>query len=237
MDFIKFVSILDKKSLYLPTASRFSDKWEGAYPNSDSFSGLSPHNEHSDFRTNVIRKREEFKNHCFVSCWHVSDYESAAMWELYRNGDVSVALQSTYKSFKESINLKAYKATLPLLQFWFSKVNYIDYETETFEGHVAEIDITPFIHKRRSFEHEKEFRIIVQEPFSYDDRFNDSVKKFSLNAKSFDLKVEISTLIHKVYVSPNASESFWVLVKSVLKTYGYEKIEVVRTDLDKNPIY
>jgi hypothetical protein len=45
---------------------------------------------------------------------------------------------------------------------YFTKVKYIDYENERFEGPIPELGaLEPLFHKRKSYEHEKELRIIT----------------------------------------------------------------------------
>jgi hypothetical protein len=221
MDFTKFVSLLDQSALYLPSANMFNDNWEGSYPARDSFAKAGRERIAVDRLAKLVKDRENFKNRCFISCWHLSEYESAAMWMLYKSGDVGVAVQTTYGLLREAIGgIDAYRRSY---QLWFPKVIYIDYETETFEGHVAEVDITPFFHKRKSFEHEKEFRIIIT-----------SIKE---HGSGFKLKVSLSTLLSKVYISPNAPEWFKELVISVLQKYNLSSVPVHHTDLDKDPIY
>src|SRR5659263_439614 len=80
MDFTKFVSLLEKQSLYFARADKFSDPFEG------SFSKFNVQN-----RPNVYGVSEEnmkyysycgkkMRQYIFLNCWHLNEHESAAMW-------------------------------------------------------------------------------------------------------------------------------------------------------------
>lgn len=225
LDFTKFVSLLDKSALFLPNADAFEDKWEGSYPRRDSIFISTPEcttdPEKAKFVINIMNKRIDVKKRCYISCWHINKHESAAMWNLYAKSGFGIAIQTSYKSLRSAIgHIDQDDHTRWTV---FPKVIYLDYETETFEGAVAEEDITPFFHKRKSFEHENEFRIITLTRKSAG----------SGTAISVDLKI----LIEKIYVSPHSPEWLKHLVASVLSKYGYSSIPAFQSNLERNPIY
>ena len=225
LDFTKFVSMLDKAALFLPNADGFTDKWEGSYPKRDSILINTPecttNSDNAKVVPEIMKKRIDVKSRCYISCWHINKHESAAMWDLYAKSGFGLAIQTSYGSLRSAIG--------PIEQEdytrWtmFPKVLYMDYDTETFEGAVAEEDITPFFHKRKSYEHEKEFRIIT------------------LTRKSvgpgIELGIDLKIMIEKIYVSPHSPEWFKVLVASTLSRYGYSSIPAFQSDLERNPIY
>src|SRR5207247_223935 len=87
-----------------------------------------------------------------MNCWHMNEGESAAMWKLYTVTNESVCIQSTYRRLRD---------TLPEDQFAVSVVHYIDYESEWLpEGNL----MYPYVHKRRSFAHERELRALHFDP-------------------------------------------------------------------------
>lgn len=224
-DFTKFVSMLDKSSLFLPNADAFADKWEGSYPKRDSIIINTPEcttdPDKAKLVFDIMKKRVDVKARCYISCWHLNKHESAAMWDLYAKSGFGLAIQTSYKLLRSAIG--------PIDQNdytrWtvFPKVQYIDYETETFEGRVAEEDITPFFHKRKSYEHENEFRIITLARKSV--------------GPGIDIRVDLKVLIEKVYISPYSPEWFKSLVVSTLSRYGYSSIPAFQSDLERSPIY
>lgn len=39
----------------------------------------------------------------YISCWHMNEYESAAMWKLYAKSSDAIAIQTTFQKLCESI--------------------------------------------------------------------------------------------------------------------------------------
>ncbi len=91
----------------------------------------------------------------------------------------------------------------------------------------------PFMHKRKSFAHENEVRVIHQKyPTS---------KKGILFGKQNDkdgisVNVNLTLLIDKVYVAPTASTWYRNLLEEVLKKYVIDK-KVELSNLDEKPEY
>jgi hypothetical protein len=158
MDFTKLVSMLESQSLFLARADRLGDSFEGSYPLPTFNSRLPPPDDvPADEREayvlgvhhRAVANRQQPK-FMAVSCWHMNQYESAAMWRLYLKSDEGLAIQTRYATLREAV-------TDETISF-MGVVRYIDYEKQWFqEGNV----LTAFMHKRRSFEHEREVRIIV----------------------------------------------------------------------------
>jgi hypothetical protein len=41
--------------------------------------------------------------HTYLNCWHLNDYESAAMWDIYQRNNDAIAIQSTYTKLCNSL--------------------------------------------------------------------------------------------------------------------------------------
>ena len=143
------------------------------------------------------------------------------MWKLYLKSDEGIAIQSTFNCLKKCIIDD--EETV-----YIGKVKYIDYETEFINaGNMLE----PFVHKRKSFEHEKEIRaLIVKWPTAKEgfDMTKETIKDGLL------IKIDIEALIQKIYVAPNAPKWFSDLVKAVVNRYGYS-FDVIHSQLDSAP--
>ena len=83
-----------------------------------------------------------------------------------------------------------------------------------------------FVHKRKSYEHEKEVRAVV----------DIGLPEGSTNTTGLSVPVSIKELIENVYVSPNASEEFFYIVRSVIDKQNLD-LKLTKSDLDKNPLY
>lgn len=160
MDFAKFVSMLENGGLFFSRADLLGDPFEGS--NSRANLNLRPevaYKEAPPEFIEIVKKSRLDLSHflkwqrqwTLINCWHMNEYESAAMWKLYSSGDGTICIQSAEETLRRLLNQKAEVAT----------VQYIDYETEWIpEGNV----ITPFLRKRKSFEHERELRAIIWDP-------------------------------------------------------------------------
>lgn len=172
MDFTKFVSLLATDSLYFCRADLFSDPFEGSYPKKTiknrfieaDFQDIAFHEDSENLtafaealeaaqpdRLTKVRQKEretsdfnrQIRSWIYVSCWHANEYESEAMWKLYStNSNEAVAIQTDYNTLEEQLPKEAKLGV----------VQYIDYEKEWFPDGDA---LYPFMHKRKSFEHEK----------------------------------------------------------------------------------
>jgi hypothetical protein len=55
-----------------------------------------------------------------VSCWHMNEHESAAMWKLYSSSNEAVCIQSTYRRLRCSLEESV----------MIGEINYINYEMQ-----------------------------------------------------------------------------------------------------------
>lgn len=111
MDFTKLVSLIDSRCLYFTRADKFEDPFEGSLPKVNvAARAIAPPDLPERVRDSFIEmmnKRGEINRHwpryTAMNCWHMNDYESAAMWKLYLKSDEGIAIQSTYARLKKSI--------------------------------------------------------------------------------------------------------------------------------------
>ncbi|MFA1819553.1 DUF2971 domain-containing protein [Virgibacillus oceani] len=160
---------------------------------------------YSDFskREEIKSKRvyakfnEDVRAHSFVSCWHLNEYESAAMWDLYVKNNEGITIQSNLKRFKDS-----FKNTEESIMI--GQVKYIDFEKDSnYSNQGFELILT----KRLSFEHEKEIRAVYN--FT-------PIEKIKTNRHKIDhgknIKVDLVCLIENVYIAPAAPIYFTIFV-------------------------
>ena len=226
MDFTKFVSLLDQSSLFFCRADRFLDPFEGTYTQANSerrtqhYQDLNLSHEESkwylEYQQSFTKWAREWT---YISCWHANQYESAAMWNLYAKTEEAVAIETTYEKLAE---------VLPDNSF-LGIVQYIDYQTQWLpEGNTFH----PFLHKRRSFEHEREVRAVIQDLPLGDINTTD----IKLNDKlGYSAPLELNSLITTVHVSPTAPAWFTKLVTNIIAKYGL-KCAVNKSNLYVSPI-
>ena len=234
LDFAKFVDLLDRKALFFARGDSFHDPFEGSWTkkNFDSMTKAFKDSMPKAFKdlddTGVIQVRDFFKRmrkYTFLSCWHLSNHESAAMWELYSKSNEGVAIQSSISRLSGEL-----KKNYARHDLYISRVRYVDYSTFFMrEGDM----LAPFIHKRKSFEHEREVRAIVQQLPSSGGTIDWSIKP---PEKGIYISLDLNAIIETVYVSPTSPKWFKELVQSIMNTYGYN-ISVKQSRLSDDPIF
>lgn len=228
LDFTKFVSLLDRQALFFCRADKLSDPFEGSLSKANlelrrgNYERMpKPAQKIMDKRCNPSLK--EMKKLTCINCWHINEYESAAMWKLCLKSEEGVAVQSTIKRLKEILN--------KVDEIVIGKVEYINYCDEPVR---VEHPIFPFFDKRKSFEYERELRAVIQ---SLSVAFQDEIDKTEQEIGDGKyVSVNLDVLIEKIFVSPKAPKWFAELVKSVVARYNVSK-EVSQSSLSSDPIY
>ena len=122
---------------------------------------------------------------------------------------------------------------------FIGRISYVDYETICFP---ILNDFAPFLHKRKSSEHEKEVRAI-----NIDLPLPSSLLNPDIHIEPLDLskaihhfgayrKVDLSVLVNELIVAPHAEEWFLKLVKSIAVRYDLD-VPVVRSSLADTPVW
>ena len=226
LDFTKFVALLDRKALFFARADSFHDPFEGSWTKKNFDSMAKALKDLDD--TGAIQIRDFFRRirkYTFISCWHLSNHESAAMWELYLKSNEGIAIQSSINRLGEELK-KNYSRN----DLYISRVKYVDYSTFFMpEGNI----LAPFIHKRKSFEHEREVRAIIQQLPSSGGTIDWNIKP---PKNGINISVDLNAIIETLYVSPTSPKWFNELAKSIMSTYGYN-IPVKQSRLLDDPIF
>ena len=233
LEFTKFVSLLNTQALFFSRADKLPDPFEGSYPRTNielrpDYLSHIPKDKAVKLLTMFSTLSKEMRTFTFISCWHISNHESAAMWELYTHSAGGIAIQATFKRLRECFD------TSPEDNVYISEVKYIDYDIERMpEGDILNA-LSPYVHKRTSFAYEHELRAIIQkEPPIINNKFDFSQAPFDLGKY---VSVDLDILIEKIFVSPSAPEWFTALVHSVVDKYNLGK-EVIQSSMSKDPVY
>jgi len=219
MDFTKFVDILVTKKLHLTRVDKLAelgDKFEGSFLNrpEDGFTGISgpKHTARYD-----AEKDKDGRRFYYVNCWHGNDSESDAMWKLYVMGNQGVAIRTTVRQLKASLE----ESPEPI---WIAKVQYLyKYEWKNLPDN-------PTLHacrtKRKSFKHENEVRLIwLNKDAEHSQHAGKEGKK---------IQCDPSKLIEKVFLAPTTNPWFKPVIEDVLSKYNID-VEVVPSNLGCYP--
>lgn len=219
MDFSKLVNLLDSNAIFFSKTSSFRDPYEGSYSEidikriigKDISSNPNSKSDYDEKRQQLMRKSKLLLSLVGVSCWHLNDNESAAMWDLYlRSGD-GIAIKSNVNNLINSIDAD---------DVYYGQVQYIDYDREIASNNTYE----SLFYKRMSFSHENEFRLICFE----------SVEKPYFKSYGTLQKCDLNLLIDEIYVSPLAPGWVTDTVRSVIAKYNINK-PVIQSSLYNSP--
>jgi|WetSurMetagenome_2_1015567.scaffolds.fasta_scaffold510496_1 hypothetical protein len=227
MDFSKFYYLVSSKKLFFPRSDSFADPFEGSSPITNIKARQNDEDTPQANLDMISKLSKWFKQWVYITCWHENEHESAMMWRLYTQSNESIAIVTDFQTLADVLPDK----------FILGRVNYIDYETEQFPQDNV---LNPFIHKRKSFEHENEVRGVMNEIMN-------KVQEIPNNKKSQEvwpenplsgmpIDVDLLKLIKSVRVSPTASELFYNLVKDTIKQFGFD-FEIKKSNLYSDPIY
>ena len=220
LSFTKLFSLVATKTLFFSRAVTLADTFEGSYSKS-SFESWPVSNIPEEKQKEYALIHKHSRELTYINSWHMSEYESEAMWKLFsKNEEEGIALQSTLKRLNECF-------TNYPEDVYIGQVDYIDYQSHHIPGDKL---FRPFLHKRKSFEHEKEVRAIISK-FSKEGK-----KQKRVYDSGVYVPIALDVLIEKVYISPISSKWFHDLVHSVLDKYKTPK-KVVQSNLNEGPIY
>jgi hypothetical protein len=209
MDFAKFVSMLKTSALFFCLAENFDDEFEGSF----TFANLERRKLRDYDVSNETEFNRSMKSEFSLNCWHMNDGESAAMWDIYSAGDKAIAITSTYGRLRAALSK----------QYVIGAVNYIDYTTDIIpEGRVY----TPFFHKRKSFAHENELRVLA----------SGHTEGASIADGGLYASVDLSDLITAVYVSPKSPGWYREVVEEVVRRFGLI-FSVQQSSMDASAIF
>jgi hypothetical protein len=209
LDLSKFLDLLLSKKLFMSRSDKFEDQYEGTFsePTFEEIKKLAINN--PEFLNYYKTHREKVA----ISSWHINEYESFAMWQIFTQNSEGLAIQSTIgrlqKALKPETNLKQY----------IGQVNYIDYKKE----YIPFDDLFfPFLFKRKSFQYEREVRII-SDTSDTAITINDGIK----------INVDISQLIDKIYIHPKSENWYKNLVIELVSKLGFD-IAIEKSDLESD---
>ena len=209
LDLSKFLDLLMSKKLFMSRSDKFEDQYEGTFsePTFEEIKKLSINN--PDFLQFYKTHRERVA----ISSWHINEYESFAMWQIFTQNSEGLAIQSTIGRLQNALSPENnYK------QF-IGEVNYIDYKKE----YIPFDDMFfPFLFKRKSFQYEREVRIITDVAES----------KITLN-DGLKINVNIDQLIEKIYIHPKSENWYKNLVIELVKQLGFD-FAIEKSDLESD---
>jgi hypothetical protein len=209
LDLSKFVDLLLYRKLFMSRSDKFEDQYEGTFsePTFEEIRKLSVNN--PDF----LDYYKTHRQNVVISSWHINEYESFAMWQIFTQKSEGLAIQSTLGRLQGSLTAETeYEQHI-------GEVNYIDYKKEYIPFDNA---FFPFLFKRKSFQYEREIRII-SDMTPYNLKIDNGVK----------IDIEICRLIEKIYIHPKSENWYKNLVIELVKRLGFD-FTIEKSDLESD---
>jgi len=209
LDQSKFVDLLLYRKLFMSRSDKFEDQYEGTFsePTFEEIRKLSADN--PDFLDFYKTRRKNI----VVSSWHINEYESFAMWQIFTQKNEGLAIQSTLSRLQQAL---AHETTF---EQHIGEVNYIDYKKEYIP---FENSFFPFLFKRKSFVYEREIRIIT-----------DVTSHHLTIDNGLKIDIGIEHLIEKIYIHPKSENWYKNLVIELVKRLGFDFV-IEKSDLESD---
>ena len=209
LDLSKFLDLLISQKLFMSRSDKFEDQYEGTFsePTVEEMKKLSADN--PEFLQYYKTHREKV----LVGSWHINEYESFAMWQIFTGNSEGLAIRSTVGRLQKAL------AAENQYEQHIGEVNYIDYKKEYIPFDDA---FFPFLFKRKSFQYEREIRIISD--LSHTDiTINDGLK----------IHVNIHELIERIYIHPKSENWYKRLVIELMKQLDFD-FTIEKSDLESD---
>ena len=209
LDLSKFLELLLSQKLFMSRSDKFEDQYEGTFsePTYEEIKKLAIN------KPEFINYYKTHREKVTISSWHINEYESFAMWQIFTQNSEGLAIQSTIGRLQEAVG------TEKVFEQYIGEVNYIDYKKE----YIPFDDLFfPFLFKRKSFQYEREVRIITD------------VSKNNLTINDgLKINININQLIERIYIHPKSENWYKNLVIQLVKQLGYA-ITIEKSDLESD---
>src|SRR6476469_7020271 len=99
LDLSKFLELLLSKKLFMSRSDKFEDQYEGTFsePTFEEMKKLSEDN------TDFLDYYKTHRENVVVSSWHINEYESYAMWQIFTKTNEGLAIRSTVGRLQQAL--------------------------------------------------------------------------------------------------------------------------------------
>lgn len=218
MDFVKFMSILQNKSLYFSRADKFEDLEEGRVPKENlqqylnmygylmkDGKGFFDNLTMEERKAKLLTRYTEQRVRTYISCWNKFESESYALWKIYAPNQ-GVCIQTTVGKLNRII--EPYDGEI-------YKVVYLKDKDESIH-----ISVPRFENKKNVFDMNNEnFFVLKKDAYSYENEIRALIYDGEEKEKCVEIQ-DLSSFIERIYVSPFAEKWFVMLVRDICEKYN-----------------
>jgi len=231
MDFSRLISLLEDRALYFARSDLMGDPWEGALSHVDQAMEEEPYAGTGVTAGQVARRLRPM---VYMNCWHASEHESAAMWGLYQRDGRGVALRTTWGNLTSSL-----RTTWPIRG---GAVRYVNYRETVIPSTSL---FSTYMHKRESFSHEKEARLLLWSvegggPREFEETQDEDegtvMVPLGADPVGYAVPVDVDVLAPRIYVAPEAPGWYSELLSKVFARYEVDW-PLQQSDLARDPVW
>jgi hypothetical protein len=222
VDTVRLLALLEHRALYFCCIAELGDPFEGSLPRQDHATHLDAVFEDGAdsgvptglFLEQANQLAADPRRSTFVSCWHLSDHESVAMWRLYSEMGKGVAIVSSVARLRHC---------LPRIS-QVSAVRYLDFSTDS-------------AHFRSATPSAAELALVKRKEFAYEQELRAFFRDARLVGKhGRNVHVDPEQLISRLVIAPGTASWLQSLLQKVLRRYGYS-FQLETSSLDVAPLY
>ncbi|MBI2335771.1 MAG: DUF2971 domain-containing protein [Deltaproteobacteria bacterium] len=231
IDFPKFESLIQKKTLYFASAKEFTDTFEGSITQPDQQIWKQEMSKLQLDQLHYISQKsiafEKLRGLTKINCWHLSEHESDAMWKIYLQQEKGIALQTTISRFFSALKPYRLQPEYDDEIIWIGKVQYLDYRKEPLPSSSM---LDRFFCKKRSFAYESEVRAVISLR---------TAEEFGVRIpdEGIFVPVDCSRLIQRIYIAPGLEPNFYQKIKVLLEKNNLNNIPIEQSELDDKAVY
>lgn len=192
-----FIWILQNKALWFSNVNRFEDPFEGTFVDQVR-TGLNSVVATIPFTIGRRSNPEDEKNSLLVHCWHMSEEESYAMWKIYSDVEIGIALKTTFGKLTSSLQNEG-------REVFAGKVNY----ERRSQAAIRTNSFQSFLRKDPVFSFENELRFLVTNE-------NDPINGYS-SGKAFPFAPTKGLI--EILISPYSKPWQRELIRNLLINY------------------
>jgi hypothetical protein len=214
--------------LFMPEAKHLSDPLEGTAPGGEARWWAVKYKDANCRQRRVLKRnrqrlngfRKMYRQHYFVSCWHMNLTETEKMWILYTKSTDAVAIRTTYSHLRR---------VLPDYVF-IGVVRYIDYSSDTAIAPIKNV-YEDIMHKNLPYEFESEVRAVACSLSRDTQATMDFANHLFEREGDHDFKVfappiNVVKLIDEVIIANQSGPKCRAKVKSICSNKGLPKPRV-----------
>ena len=218
------VSILSTETLFFCRADKLGDPFEGALSNVDVATLRQFEHEH-DISGSLVDFLKGIRKYAAISCWHINETESAAMWNLYSKR-AGIAIQSSVLGLKEAL------ARHRDDKIYIGRVGYYNYGSDSLPfGNNVNI-MTPFFCKRTCFEHEHELRALFLRIPATAHQMNFAEDRIK---NGVAVRIDVHSMIQTLRITPGSPNWVYAAVHAIIERFELDS-PLLRSELDSKPL-